>query len=138
MLDLDYKVLKKIYISEKPLKVGNLAKVLNVAHSTIGSCVKRLEENRLVTYKRYFPVFLSKKGKDLAIELNRHSQLFEVLLHNALGLSEEEAHVESEKLHLLFSCNTINKICEKYGHPKTCPCGEEILNSSNCHCKVDH
>jgi DtxR family Mn-dependent transcriptional regulator len=135
MLELDYKVLKEISRTSKYLKVGNLAKLLCVPHSTIGSCIKRLEENGYVIYERYKPVFLSKRGKNLAAELTRHARLLELLLHNELGLTPKDAHKESEKFNLLFSCKTINKICAKYSHPKMCPCGEEILNSSKCFCQ---
>jgi len=135
MLELDYKVLKKIYCSSKHLKVGDLARILRFPHSTIGSCIKRLEENGYVIYERYKPIVLSKKGRDLAVELTRHARLLELLLHNELGLTPEDAHYESEKFNLLFSCNTINRICAKYSHPKMCPCGEEISNSSECFCQ---
>lgn len=135
MLELDYRVLKEIYRSSKHLKVGDLAKLLDFPHSTIGSCIKRLEENEYVVYERYKPVVLSKEGKNLAVELIRHARLLELLLHYELGLNPEDAHYESEKFNLLFSCNTINKICAKYSHPKMCPCGEEISNSSECFCQ---
>ncbi|MFX1311461.1 MAG: metal-dependent transcriptional regulator [Promethearchaeota archaeon] len=134
MLDLDYRVLKEIYRSSKPLKVGEIAKKLSIPHSTVGSSIKRLEEMKYVVYKRYKPVSLSEKGEDLGAELTRHARLLELLLYNELNLNKEEAHNESEKFHLLFSCNTINKICEKYGHPKYCPCGEEIIDSTQCYC----
>lgn len=135
MLDIDYKILKILYRSSKFLKVGQLARTLNLPHSTVGSCIKRLENEKLVIYERYKPVALSKEGIDLAKELIRHAQLLELLLFKELNLKNEEAHEESEKFNLLFSCNTINKICEKYGHPKECPCGENILNSNNCFCE---
>ena len=135
MLDIDYKILKILYRSSKFLKVGQLARILNLPHSTVGSCIKRLENEKLVIYERYKPVALSKEGIDLAKELIRHAQLLELLLFKELNLKNEEAHEESEKFNLLFSCNTINKICEKYGHPKECPCGENILNSNNCFCE---
>ena len=135
MLELDYKVLKRIYITPQRLKVGDLAKVLKFPHSTIGSCIKRLEENGYVIYERYKPVMLSKQGKNLGAELTRHARLLELLLHHELGLTPKDAHNESEKFNLLFSCNTINRICAKYSHPKFCPCGEEISNSSECFCQ---
>ncbi|MBN1802677.1 MAG: metal-dependent transcriptional regulator [Candidatus Lokiarchaeota archaeon] len=136
-LDLDYKVLKALFRSETPLKVGDLSKRLIFPHSTIGSCVKRLEDNGHVIYTRYKPVFLTEKGKNLAIELIRHSRLLEMLLINELGLDNEIAHEESEKFNLLFSCETINKICRKYNHPKECPCGESILTSQRCNCNEE-
>ena len=135
MLELNYKVLKEIFRASNPLKVGDIAKILKVPHSTIGSSVKRLEEKGYVIYERYQPVKLSHTGKNLAIELGRHARLLELLLHNELGLDPLDAHNESEKLNLLLSCNTINKICAKYEHPRECPCGVKIINSSDCFCE---
>ena len=134
MLDIDYRVLKALY-RYKTLKVGTIAKELDVPHSTIGSCIKRLENKEYVIYHRYKPVLLSHKGEELAIELTRHARLLEMLLINELEMNAEDAHIECEKFNLLFSCDIINKICERYDHPKECPCGEEILSSSECFCE---
>jgi DtxR family Mn-dependent transcriptional regulator len=135
LLDLDYKVLKILYRSSIPLKVGELSKLLELPHSTVGTCIKRLEKGNFVIYKRYQPVILSERGIDLAIELIRHAKLMEILLIQELDLNVEEAHDESEKFNLLLSCNIINKICEKYNHPNKSPCGEVILNSNECYCE---
>lgn len=135
MLDLDYKVIKFIFRSKEPIKVGKISNELKLPHSTIGSSVKRLECEGYVIYDRYKPVILSEKGKDCAIELIRHSRLLECLLINAIGLDKKIAHEESEKFNLPLSCETINKISEKYGHPEECPCGETILNSQECYMK---
>ena len=135
MLDLDYKVLKILYRSSKPLKVGDISKLLEIPHSTVGTCIKRLEKGNYVIYKRYQPVVLSERGMDLAIELIRHAKLMEILLTEELYLNVKEAHEESEKFNLLLSCNIINRICEKYNHPNKSPCGEVILNSSDCYCE---
>jgi DtxR family Mn-dependent transcriptional regulator len=137
LLELDYKVLKTLYRSSNPLKVGELSKILELPHSTVGTCIKRLEKGDYVIYKRYKPVILSEKGIDLAIELIRHAKLMEILLIEELGLNVKEAHDESEKFNLLLSCNIINRICEKYNHPHKSPCGEEILNSTDCHCEEE-
>ncbi|MBD3256564.1 MAG: winged helix DNA-binding protein [Candidatus Lokiarchaeota archaeon] len=138
MIDLDYKVIKLLYKSPENLKVGNISSLLDLAHSTIGSCIKRLEEQGLVKYRRYKKVRLTDKGVDLALELIRHAKLLELLLHKELGLSNKEAQAESEKFNLLFSCKTIKKICEKYGHPKKTPQNELIPNARGCYCIEHH
>ncbi len=137
MQGLDYIVIKYLYRKSVPLKVGKLAKELSIPHSTLGSCVTRLTTNGFVKYEAYREVELTSKGKDLAIELIRHARLLEILLHNELGVKPELAHRESEKLNLLFSCETINEICRKYKHPKKCPCGDVILSSSRCVCETE-
>jgi DtxR family Mn-dependent transcriptional regulator len=137
MMDLDYKVIRYLYRSKKPQKISNIKNFIKIAHSTLGSCVKRLKDAGYVNYEAHHEVELTSKGRDLAIELIRHSRLLEILLHYELGVEPELAHKESEKLNLLFSCEIINKICKKYGHPKKCPCGEEILSSSRCICESE-
>ncbi|HEY0088252.1 MAG TPA: iron dependent repressor, metal binding and dimerization domain protein [Candidatus Lokiarchaeia archaeon] len=135
MIDLDFKVIKCLYRSQNFMKVGELSTKMDIAHSTLGSCIGRLKKKGHVIYKAYHTVELTESGKDLARELIRHSKLLELLLFHELGLSAEEAHEESEKFNLLFSCNTINKICEKYDHPKNGPCKELIPNSESCFCE---
>ncbi len=153
MVDIDFTVVKTLFKSPKGLKIGEIKRILdmdsnlkhmevfyekNIPHSTLGSCIKRLNDKGYVDYKPYHEVHLTKQGAELAKELNRHSRLLEVLLYNELNLSPEIAHYESEKFSLLFSCETINKICEKYDHPKACPCGEQILSSTVCTCSEKH
>ena len=41
MLDLDYKVVKYIFHSDKTIKVGDISNQLEIPHSTIGSCITR-------------------------------------------------------------------------------------------------
>ena len=137
MQDLDYIVVKLLYRQSTPLKIGKIAKELRVPHSTLGSCIKRLKNKGYVNYEAYHEVRLTSKGSDLAKELIRHAGLLETLLYYELGVKPELAHRESEKLNLLLSCETINKICKKYKHPKKCPCGEVILSSSHCRCETE-
>jgi DtxR family Mn-dependent transcriptional regulator len=135
MNELDYKILKYLYKFEKTLKISDIALGLNVPHSTIGSGVKRLKKANYIEYTPYHQVTLSKIGEDLALELIRHSRLLEILLYESLNINSKQAHDEAEKFNLLISCEIINKICEKFNHPKQCPCGNKILNSERCFCK---
>jgi Mn-dependent DtxR family transcriptional regulator len=141
MLDIDYQILKVIYRTNGNARLKYIqheveaVKGIKIPLSTINSCIERLEKKKYVNWIRYHPLKLTAYGTNLAKELIRHARLLELLLYNELELSAEEAHIESEKSNLLFSCKTINKICEKYSHPEECPCGEEISNSSNCFCE---
>jgi len=143
MNNIDYKVLKILYRNHGKAKVKHIQNKLNnygyeaVSYSTIDSCIERLDKKNLVIWKKYQPIELTSEGENYAKELIRHTQLLEVLLYEELDLSTEDAHKESEKFNLLFSCNTINKICEKYNHPEKCPCGEKILNSTDCYCQKE-
>lgn len=143
MLDIDYQILKILYRNKEKVRVKHIQKeiklkrAIEIPLSTINSCLERLEKKSYIDWIRYSPLQLTEKGAELAKELIRHAQLIELLLYNELDLSADEAHIESEKLNLLFSCNTINKICEKYEHPSECPCGDTIPSSINCYCEKE-
>jgi DtxR family Mn-dependent transcriptional regulator len=144
MLDLDYQILKIIFRNHGSARLKEIQEeIMNIKNveiplSTINSCLERLEKGKFVTWVRYSHVELAQKGRNLAKELLRHAQLLELFLHNELELSVDKAHAESEKLNLLLSCETINKICQKYNHPNYCPCGNEIPNSDSCYCGEGH
>jgi DtxR family Mn-dependent transcriptional regulator len=144
MLDIDYQILKIIYRIEGWVRLKEIQKEIKankgveIALSTINSCLERLEREGYIYWERYSHVELTHNGENIAKELLRHAQLLELLLHKELELSVDKAHEESEKLNLIFSCETINKICEKYNHPNYCPCGNEIPNSDSCFCGEEH
>jgi DtxR family Mn-dependent transcriptional regulator len=144
MLDIDYQILKIIFRNDEKVRLKKiqseikLIKGIKIALSTINSCLERLEKAEFIKWIRYSHVELTQKGVNLAKELLRHAQLLELLLYNELELSIDQAHEESEKLNLMFSCETINRICEKYNHPNFCPCGNEIPNSETCYCGEDY
>ncbi len=144
MLDIDYQILKIIFRNDEKVRLKKIqseiksTRAIKIALSTINSCLERLEKAELIKWIRYSHVELTQKGVNLAKELLRHAQLLELLLYNELELTIDQAHEESEKLNLMFSCETINRICEKYNHPNFCPCGNEIPNSETCYCGEDY
>ena len=140
MLNTDYQILKVIIRNHKSARLKQIQEIylelnnIKIPLSTLNSCLERLEKKKYVKWVRYKPPMLTDEVTQLAKELLRHAQLLEVFLCNELGLSAEEGHKESEKLNLLLSCKTVQRICEKYNHPSTSPCGETILNSRICSC----
>jgi DtxR family Mn-dependent transcriptional regulator len=143
MIDFDYQILKIIYRNNGKARLKYIQQRFKDIRgeetplSTINSCLERLEKLGYVNWVRYSPILLTDDGLNLAKELIRHAQLLEVLLYNELRLTAEDAHIESEKFNLMLSCETINKICEKYNHPIICPCGDKILSAPNCYCIVE-
>ena len=135
--------IKAIIATEGKATPGKISRWLFREPHSISRILSRMENESLVNKtkgsgkKNEIDITLTEKGENLAKELIRHARLLETLLYNELELSAKEAHNESEKFNLLFSCNTINKICEKYEHPSECPCGDTILSSINCYCEKE-
>ena len=115
-------------------KIGTLAQVLNLKNSTLSMALRRLNESGLVYWKPYKEVKLTKAGVDYAKELWRHQRMLEYVLVNEIGVEPQKAHEEANELTRPLSCETINAICGKYGHPAKCPCGDPIWIPSTCNC----
>ncbi|MFW9875012.1 MAG: hypothetical protein ACFFG0_18040 [Candidatus Thorarchaeota archaeon] len=62
MLDLDFRVIKFLFKSQKSMKIGEIRKEFDLPHSTLGSCIKRLKNRNFVDYEPYHEVNLTKNG----------------------------------------------------------------------------
>ena len=98
-----------------------IADSLETKPSSVTDMVKKLSEKKLVNYKKYQGVNLTKKGKDIAVSIIRNHRLWEVFLVEKLNfkwdevhdLAEDLEHINSKKLtdqldaFLEFKFNTI-------------------------------
>jgi len=143
MISLDDKILIILHENNAKAKVKHIKLKLDeqdyndIRYSTIDSAISRLSNKKYVIWEKYKPIKLTQAGLNRALEIKRHTHLLSMLLYNELKLSLTEAYEESKKMATLLSCKTINRICEKYDHPKNCHCGERILYSPTCFCDKD-
>ena len=83
--------LKAIFHLERSFPTGvstnALAEEMNTKASSVTDMVKRLSEKKLVNYKKYQGVKLSKLGRDTAIEVIRKHRLWEVFLVEKLNFA---------------------------------------------------
>ncbi|MBD3230355.1 MAG: hypothetical protein GF329_19405 [Candidatus Lokiarchaeota archaeon] len=100
----------------------------DVHPSTVTEHFQKLADLDLVIYKRYRGIKLTKSGKRHGLLLMRKHRILEYFFVNYLNFSEEEACLEADKIDLLISEIVIDKICEKFSHPKLCPCQKEIYH----------
>ncbi|MFX1539124.1 MAG: metal-dependent transcriptional regulator [Promethearchaeota archaeon] len=137
---LENQILRLLNDWIRPIRSGDLTRELNkredlkLRASTVNSALERLEKKKLLEWKRYGLVTLTNLGIKEARALARHHRLIEVFFVNELNLSVEQAHKEANLLNPPLSCETINRICEKYSHPEKCPCGNLIESSEICGC----
>jgi Mn-dependent DtxR family transcriptional regulator len=117
--------------------IGMVARSLGIKHSTTSMAARRLQHSRMVVWEPYGIIKPTLKGLEKAKELWRHQRMLELLLVNEVGVDPERAHKEASKLELPLSCESVNAICEKYGHPTECPCGIPVWLPSLCQCESD-
>ena len=125
---IEVKILSYLEKIGTPLRVGTIAKSLNIKHSTANSAVKRLVKKRFVRWEPYGSVELIAAGKKEAQHYKLHEHLIGLFLMDALNLPEDFAHEEARKIANIISCDLIGRICEAYSHPSQCLCGEILPN----------
>jgi len=123
--------LKTMYILQlknKEIRVTDIAIEMECSKPSVNKAINNLKENGLVQYETYKKIELTPKGTDLAKKILQAYDISYIFFKDVLGLKEEEAHREAEKLKLTMEDTTINKLA-KYVH--------QVLNLSDLNCNYD-
>ena len=122
--------LKAIFHLEHTYREGvstnALAEEMETKASSVTDMVKKLSEKKLVIYKKYQGVKLSKLGRDTAIEIIRKHRLWEVFLVEKLNFNWDEVHDVAEQLEHIRSEKLIKELDKFLGFPKRDPHGDPI------------
>ena len=121
-----YKLSKR---SEKGVSTNALAERLDTKASSVTDMIKKLAAKKLVDYKKYQGVTLTKKGQKIAVDIIRKHRLWEVFLLEHLGFGGEEVHDVAEELEHINSETLIDRLDKFLGYPKYDPHGGPIPNS---------
>ena len=117
-----------------------IAKEINTSAASVSDMLKKLQDKRMINYKKYKGVELSKKGRSKAINILRKHRLWETFLVNKLGFNWGEVHDMAEQLEHIKSEELVNRLDAFLEHPKFDPHGEPIptkegkLPTSNTSC----
>jgi DtxR family Mn-dependent transcriptional regulator len=93
--------LKQIYelaLDQTPVKTCQIAGVIKVSPAAVTEMLKRLESEKLVAHRPYRGVTLTAAGRRRALTVLRRHRLWEVFLHQHLGLSWSEVHAHACRL----------------------------------------
>ncbi len=125
--------LKAIYAlteqSEKGVSTNSIAKILNTKASSVTEMMKKLSDKELVSYKKYYGVELTNKGRTIALTTIRKHRLWEVFLVDQLSFNWDEVHEIAEQLEHIQSEELTNRLDDFLGNPKFDPHGDPIPNS---------
>ncbi|MCC6817407.1 MAG: metal-dependent transcriptional regulator [Bacteroidia bacterium] len=111
---------------EEGVGTNELAEYLSIKPATANDMLKKLKEKQWVDYEKYGKIFLTKKGKKIAIEVLRKHRLWETFLYEKLSFTWDEVHEVAEQLEHIQSIKLIDKIDEMLGFPEFDPHGEII------------
>ena len=123
--------LKTMYILKKKngnIRVTDIAEKMEFSKASVNKAIKNLKEYGLVNFETYGTVELTPSGEDLAKKIIEAYDIFYLFFKDVLGISEDNAKIEAEKIKLTMNDDTINKLA-KYVY--------KTLNISELDCCYD-
>jgi DtxR family Mn-dependent transcriptional regulator len=108
------------------IKPNLLAGKLQVSNAAVTDMLRKLSRDGLVDYKKYRSIKLTSEGEVYAKNMLRRHRIWEVFLHQSLGMSWDKVHDEAEKLEHSSSDELINLLEEFLEYPEVDPHGYPI------------
>jgi DtxR family Mn-dependent transcriptional regulator len=122
-------IIKLVQPSQRSVSTNSLATHLGTSAPSVTDMLKKLSDKHLITYERYRGAALTEEGHRLATNLVRKHRLWEVFLHQSLGMSWDEIHEIAEELEHIQSERLIESLDKFLGNPKFDPHGDPIPNA---------
>lgn len=125
--------MKAIYaltsVDKEGVSTSDIAGRLNTKASSVSDMIRKLSEKKLVHYKKYKGVTLTKSGEKLALEIIRRHRLWEVFLLETLHFEWDEVHDIAEQLEHIHSRELIDRLDQFLEYPAYDPHGDPIPNA---------
>lgn len=125
----DYlKALFQLKMKSDDNKVGTnqLADFLNISPASVSRMLRKLREMKLVDFKKYGKIELTKKGEDIAVKIVRKHRLWETFLFEQMNFTWDEVHEVAHQLEHIKSVKLIDELDRLLNYPKVDPHGDLI------------
>jgi DtxR family transcriptional regulator, Mn-dependent transcriptional regulator len=110
----------------KDVLTNELADSMNTKAASVTDMIKKLSTKELITYRKYYGVNLTLKGKSKALQVIRKHRLWETFLVQKLNFTWDEVHEVAEQLEHIQSQRLIDRLDEFLGFPTSDPHGDPI------------
>ncbi len=108
------------------IKANLIAEKLQVSNAAVTDMLKKLSNDGHIKYEPYKEIKLSAAGEEYAKKMVRRHRIWEVFLHQIVGLKWDEVHDEAHKLEHSTSDKLLNKMEEMLDFPEFDPHGDPI------------
>lgn len=112
--------------SSGKIKANQIADKLNISGAAVTDMLRKLSKEGYVDYKRYKGIKLTQSGEDYARNMVRRHRIWEVFLHQIVGLPWDKVHKEAENLEHSSSDELIDRLEEMLDYPEFDPHGDPI------------
>lgn len=125
--------LKAVYVLQQDLTADDqrvsttaLKDALRISAPSVTDMAQRLEDAKLIDYKKHYGVTLTEAGHHIALRVIRRHRLIELYLVQELNYTLDEVHDEAEKLEHAVSDRFIMAVANKLQNPLFDPHGDPI------------
>jgi DtxR family Mn-dependent transcriptional regulator len=119
-------VIYKSSDSNGEIKANQIAEKLNVSGAAVTDMLRKLSKEGYVDYKRYKGIKLTYSGEEYARNMVRRHRIWEVFLHQIVGLPWDKVHGEAENLEHSSSDELIDRLDKMLDFPEFDPHGDPI------------
>ncbi|MEQ8624328.1 MAG: metal-dependent transcriptional regulator [Vicingaceae bacterium] len=124
--------LKAIFVlnqgNEKKASTNAIADKMSTKASSVSDMLKRLNDKKLINYKKYQAAELTASGEKIAITIIRKHRLWEYFLVEKLKFGWDEVHDIAEQLEHIQSKELTNRLEDFLDYPTLDPHGDPIPN----------
>lgn len=121
--------LSEIYKNEDSngqIKPNIIAEKLQVSNAAVTDMLKKLKNDGHVKYEPYKSVELTAQGRELARNMVRRHRIWEIFLHQIVGVPWDKVHDEAHNLEHSGSDELINRMEALLNFPEFDPHGDPI------------
>ena len=121
--------LEKIH---KVARVKDIAEKMGVQRGSVSGTLKSLKQKKLINYRPYSFITLTKQGKKLAEEICRRHQVIKNFLQCVLLLDESKAEENACRMEHSMDKSAINRLVQFIDYIYQCPrTGEDWIGNFN-------
>lgn len=123
--------IKTMYVLKKQngnIRVTDIANKMNCTKPSVNKALNNLKEEKLVKYETYGIIELTNEGEELAQKILETYDIIYIFFKDVLNMEEELAKQEAEKVKLVITDETANKLA-RYVH--------KVLGLRNLDCNYD-
>jgi len=108
------------------IKSNVVADKLHVSKAAVTDMLKKLAKDKFIKYQPYKDIKLTTSGENYARNIVRRHRIWEVFLHQIVGIPWDKVHDEAHNLEHSASDELINRMEEMLDFPEFDPHGDPI------------
>jgi DtxR family transcriptional regulator, Mn-dependent transcriptional regulator len=119
-------VIYKLRDGNGEIKPNLIAETLEISNAAVTDMLRKLSNDGFVNYKKYKGIKLTSEGENYAKNMVRRHRIWEVFLHQIVGLPWDKVHDEAHRLEHSASDELIGRLEEMCNFPEYDPHGDPI------------